>query len=56
MIVQGQNEQNKWSFEMEWKYYTYWEDILTVAPGADVKVEDTWIFFIVISVRGGHGE
>ena len=29
---------------------------LTVAPGADVKVEDTWNFFIVISVRGGHGE
>ena len=30
--------------------------VLTVAPGEDVKVEDTWIFFIVLSVSGGQGE
>ena len=29
---------------------------LTVAPGEDVKVEDTWFFFIVLSVSGGQGE
>ena len=29
---------------------------LTVDPGADVKVGDTWNFFIDISVRGGQGE
>ena len=29
---------------------------LTVDPGADVKVGDTWNFFIVKSVRGGQGE
>ena len=29
---------------------------LTVDPGADVKDEDTWNFFIVLSVRGGQGE
>ena len=31
-------------------------EVLTVAPGADVKVQDTWNFFIVISVRGGQRE
>ena len=30
--------------------------ILTVDPGEDAKVEDTWIFFIVSKVRGGQGE
>ena len=29
---------------------------LTVDPRADVKDEDTWFFFIVLSVRGGQGE
>ena len=29
---------------------------LTVAPGQNVKVEDTWNFFIVLTVRGGQGE
>ena len=28
----------------------------TVAPRDDVKVEDTWNFFIVLTVRGGQGE
>ena len=30
--------------------------LLTVDPGADVKVGDTWNFFIIKSVRGGQGE
>ena len=30
--------------------------MLTVAPGQNVKVEDTWNFFIVLTVRGGQGE
>ena len=29
---------------------------LTVVLGADVKVQDTWNFFIDISVGGGQGE
>ena len=29
---------------------------LTVAPGEDAKVEDTWFFFVVSKVRGGQGE
>ena len=29
---------------------------LTVDPGEDAKVEDTWNFFIVLTVRGGQEE
>ena len=32
------------------------EVLLTVDPGEDVKVEDTWNFFIVWTVRGGQEE
>ena len=45
-------------YEMRLSKYASWSLVLwlTVAPGQNVKVEDTWNFFIVLTVRGGQGE
>ena len=50
------NLNQKLEFESVARIGFFNQNWLTVAPGETVKVEDTWNFFIVLTVRGGQGE
>ena len=50
------NIQNKFCLYFILYQLTANYEFSTVAPRDDVKVEDTWNFFIVLTVRGGQGE